>query len=263
MSPPTSAKTAATNVKLDGIEALSFDLFNTLVDQDFGLMPLVEFDGRKIPATAVEIYDRVARVHDIEMGAYFEIVQAVDRELRAPRFEVGRELPTDERFEEVLRRMGRSDTALARELTEIHMSGIERCTTYCEHHVKLFERLHAKRPIALCSNFSHTPTALRVLDQSGLRPHFDVLIVSDAVDSRKPFRPIFEAVLNGLGVAPERVLHVGDRLRADIEGPSALGMRTAWITRTVKDRDAALEKHEGPAPDVEISDLTELEALLD
>lgn len=259
----TNSKTSVSNLKIEGIEALSFDLFDTLVDQDFGLMPLVEFDGRKIPVTAQEIYARVALAHDIEMGAYFDIVQAVDREVRAPRFEIGRELPTDERFEEVLRRMGSADTALAHELTEIHMGGIERCTTYCAHHVELFERLHAKRPIALCSNFSHTPTALRVLEQSGLRPHFDVLIVSDAVDSRKPFRPIFEAVLDGLNVAPERVLHVGDRLRADVQGPAALGMRTAWITRRVEDREAALEKYEGPAPDLEIADLTELEALLD
>jgi HAD superfamily hydrolase (TIGR01549 family) len=250
------------NPPLEGIEALSFDLFDTLVDQEFGLMPLFEFEGRKFPATSRDIYQRVARELDIEMKPFFEVVHAVDRELREPRFEVGRELPTHERFEDVLKRLGIPNVALAAELTEIHMTGIELCTTYCAHHVELFERLHAKRPIAMCSNFSHSPTALKVLDQSGLRPHFDVLIVSDAVDSRKPFRPIFEAVLDGLGVAPERVLHVGDRLRADVEGPSALGMRTAWITRRVKDRDAALAKHKGPAPDLEIEDLAELEALL-
>ncbi|MEE3330654.1 MAG: HAD family hydrolase [Myxococcota bacterium] len=251
------------NLKLGGIEALSFDLFDTLVDQDFGRMRFVELDGKRIPETGLQMFDRLSAQHEVGMDRFFEVLQEVDRDLREPRFAEGRELPTQERFEEVLRRVGHPDPILASELTEIHMRGVESCTAYCEHHREIIERLRSKRPIALCSNFSHSPTALKVLEQSGLRPHFDVVIVSDAVDSRKPFRPIFEAVLEGLGVAPEHVLHVGDRLRADVTGPSALGMRTAWITRRVKDREATLAEHEGPTPDLEIEDLSELEALLD
>ena len=39
-------------------------------------------------------------------------------------------------------------------------------------------------------------------------------------------------------------------------------MRTAWITRCVGDREVALERYEGPSPDIEIADLAELEAEL-
>ena len=66
---------------------------------------------------------------------------------------------------------------------------------------------------------------------------------------RKPRREIFEAVLARLGVAPEQALHVGDSLRADVVGAAGLGMRTAWLTRRVRDPRAALEAYDGPAPD--------------
>jgi len=37
-------------------------------------------------------------------------------------------------------------------------------------------------------------------------------------------------VLDALGVQPENALFVGDRVREDIQGPAALGMRTCLVT---------------------------------
>jgi len=48
---------------------------------------------------------------------------------------------------------------------------------------------------------------------------------------RKPARPIFDAVLDRLGLAPERCLFVGDDPRWDLAGPRALGMRALLIDR--------------------------------
>ena len=61
-----------------------------------------------------------------------------------------------------------------------------------------------------------------------------------------------------LGAAPAEVLHVGDRLDADVRGAAEVGMATAWITRRVKHVDTALERYDGPAPTYTISDLEEL-----
>jgi len=88
-------------------------------------------------------------------------------------------------------------------------------------------------------------------------------VISDAIGFRKPRAEIFEAVLAELGVAPEETLHVGDNLAADIGGAAPLGIRTAWITRRIADREAALRAHEGPSPDRVIADLAEIEDLLD
>ena len=70
-------------------------------------------------------------------------------------------------------------------------------------------------------------------------------------------------MLERLGLSAEQVLHVGDNLAADVAGAAAVGMRTAWLTRRIADPASALREYEGRAPDHVISDLAELEPLLD
>ena len=101
-----------------------------------------------------------------------------------------------------------------------------------------------------------------MLEQAGLLEHFDPVVISEDVGIRKPRAEIFQAVLAGVGVAPAQVLHVGDSLDADVSGAAPLGMATAWLTRRVRDPEAALREYEGPKPDHVIGDLAELEPLL-
>ena len=248
--------------RLPGIEALSFDLFETRIDGRIERMPRIDWGGRSVPSTAGVLHEHVARSHEIERDRFLEVLRATDRELRASYSDVDRELPTIVRFGEVLKRLGIGDATLAGELTELHMGFVREYSEVPPHHAALLARLNAKRPIALCSNFSHTPTALRLVEDFGLRPHLDVVVVSEAVGIRKPRAEIFEAVLEGLGVAPERVLHIGDKLKQDVAGAAAVGMRTAWVTRRVHDPEAELARHDGPPPDCRVADLGELEAVL-
>src|SRR5688500_9666362 len=62
------------------------------------------------------------------------------------------------------------------------------------------------------------------LTHSALRQYADVAIYSVAVGHRKPNPAIYQAALGALGVADD-VLFVGDRVREDVRGPQALGMR--------------------------------------
>ena len=96
-----------------------------------------------------------------------------------------------------------------------------------------------------------------------MHAHFDAIVVSDTFGLRKPRREIFEEVMGLLDASPDEVLHVGDSLRADVAGASAAGIRTAWITRRVRDPEKSLERHEGPVPDHTVADLGELESLLE
>ena len=131
------------------------------------------------------------------------------------------------------------------------------------HHGDVLDRLGRTLRLGLCSNFSHSETALAVLDDAGLRDRLDpgALVVSDAFGLRKPRAEIFAEVLARLGVAAADTLHVGDSLRADVAGAANAGLRTVWITRRVSDPEAALAAHEGPRPDHVIGDLAELPAL--
>ncbi len=233
------------------IRAVSFDLFDTLVD--------LRFDAGAAAWTSTHsLHAAVAAHRDLDFEAFAEALRAVDRDGRETRYAEGLELATEERFACLLERLGIDHPDLAEELTRIHMGVIRSCVVVPEHHVGLLRELRECVRIGLCSNFSHAPTAHRILEEAGLRGRLDAVAISVDVGVRKPRREIFEAVLSGLRAAPEDTLHVGDNLHADVAGAASFGMRTAWITRRVADPDAALAGFEGPRPDFVLADLREL-----
>jgi putative hydrolase of the HAD superfamily len=69
------------------------------------------------------------------------------------------------------------------------------------------------------------------IERLGLRARFDADVFCGDVGWRKPARPIFDAALDRLGLAPERCLFVGDDPRCDLAGPRALGIRALLIDR--------------------------------
>jgi len=245
------------------IRAVVFDLFDTLVDLSMHELPRVEIGGRWVPSTAGALHEIVAAHSDVDRERFIATLTEVDRAFRETRYAQGLELPTLERFEAVVDRLGIEAPDLPGVLTETHMGMIRAQVSVPEHHNQILRDLARRVRLGLCSNFSHSAMALSLLDDCGFRVHLDALVISDAIGIRKPRAEIFEAVLAELGVGPEEALHVGDSLSADIGGAAPLGIRTVWITRRVADREAALRGHEGPSPDCVIADLSEIEDLLD
>ncbi len=231
------------------LRAVSFDLFDTLVDLDF---------GSGIDSSLQALHAAVSGIRAIEADDFAEALRSVDRDFRKTRYRDGREFSTQERFETLCERLELDSPDLPATLCELHMGVLHSCVGLVDHHPLLLEELRGKLPLALCSNFSHAPTAYRVLDEARLRPHLDSIAISVEVGIRKPRREIFERVLDELGLPPEQILHVGDNLDADVSGAAALGMRTAWITRRVAEPLRALSAHTGPRPDFVIADLREL-----
>ncbi len=244
------------------LRAVVFDLFDTLVDLDLQGLPSVRVGERSFPSTVGLLHERVREVNDVSLERFANTLSEVDKELRAPRAERGRELATLERFEAVLAKLGVGEPELAQRLTEVHMGCVREQVTHLAHHGDVLDALRGRVRLAVCSNFSHSQTALRVLEDAGLRWYFDAVIVSDAVGWRKPRAEIFHATLGALGTAPEETLHVGDSLAADVAGAAALGLRTAWLTRCVRDPERARREHAGAAPDHVIGDLREVLALV-
>lgn len=245
------------------IRAIVFDLFDTLVDLSLHDLPRVEIRGKSVPSTAGALHAAAASHAPIALEAFVDALGEVDREFRESRYAQGLELPTLERFEALVERLGVDAPALPRLLTDTHMGMIREKVSVPAHHGDVLSALRRRAKLGLCSNFSHSEMALALLDDSGLRAHLDSVIISDAVGIRKPRGEIFDAVLGELGVAPAEALHVGDSLRADVGGAAPLGIRSVWITRRIRDVDDALASHDGPPPDHVIADLSELDALLD
>src|SRR5690606_33063464 len=148
--------------------------------------------------------------------AFVEALADADRTWRERLLREGRELPTLERFGHLVARLGLADDELPARLTEIHMGMLAGLVETLPHHPAVLDRLRERVRLGLCSNFSHAPTALAVLEQAALGARLDAVAISHAVGIRKPRREIFEAVLGELGVAPEETLHVGDNLLADV-----------------------------------------------
>jgi putative hydrolase of the HAD superfamily len=245
------------------IRAVVFDLFDTLVDLSMHGLPRVEIGGRSVPSTAGALHEVVANHSDVDFERFIAALTEVDRAFRETRYAQGLELPTLERFEAVVDQLGIDAPELPEVLTETHMGMIRDQVSVPESHEQILGALARRVRLGLCSNFSHSAMALGLLDDCGFRSHLDALVISDAIGIRKPRAEIFEAVLGELGVAPQETLHVGDSLSADIGGAAPLGIRTAWITRCIADREAALRAYEGPSPDRVIADLAEIEGLLD
>lgn len=244
-------------------QAVVFDLFDTLVDLHLERIPPIEHGSGRISGTAPILYEAFSQqVVDVDFDHFVEAMSRVDAEFRESRYARGLELPTSERFAALLERLGVRDDDLVETLTQTHMGALRDQVRTIEHHPEVLAALRARVPLALCSNFSHSETALRVLRDAGLHEHLDVLVVSDVGGIRKPRPEIFESVLEKLSTAPEDTLHVGDNLSADVAGAKAVGIHTAWVTRRIADPESKLAGYDGPPPDYRISDLSQLLPLL-
>jgi HAD superfamily hydrolase (TIGR01549 family) len=246
------------------VRAVLFDLFDTLVDLYMENLPEVTIDGRTYryttPMLHAELRKRAPELA-IDMETFARELGEVDRGLRSG-LEAGRELPTIERFRGLVERLALTDPELPEALTQTHMDSIAGLAASLPHHTSVLAALGRDYKLGVCSNFSHTPTAVRVLDEAGLLRLFDCVAISEEVGFRKPHPEIFRYCLDALGVSPEETVHVGDRLHADVLGAAELGIRPIWITRRVTDTARDLAGHEGPPPAAVISDLAELPSVL-
>jgi putative hydrolase of the HAD superfamily len=84
--------------------------------------------------------------------------------------------------------------------------------------------------LAVISNWSwQAPELLHDLE---LARHFEALVISARVGFLKPHRGIFDHALEVMGVTPDRAIHVGDSVRADVEGSRAAGITPVLIDRS-------------------------------
>ncbi len=74
-----------------------------------------------------------------------------------------------------------------------------------------------------------------VLAHLGFAANVDAYVFSDDMGVTKPNDAMFTAALDALGVQPQNTVHVGDMLRADIDGARRVGMKTIRITAVTPD----------------------------
>ena len=113
----------------------------------------------------------------------------------------------------------------------------------------------------LCSNAPYRPASMHAqLAHVGLDRLLDAAVFSSEVRWRKPAPQTFAAALAALGAQPRTTVFVGDRLREDVAGAQAAGMRAVLIDRG--DASAAGGTVGVAHPDAVIRSLSELPGVL-
>ncbi len=107
-----------------------------------------------------------------------------------------------------------------------------------------------------CVSNAFMPGAVlqRILDERGLGAYCEFSVSSCELGIRKPDKRIYAEALRVLGLPGERVVFVGDRMDADIEGPAGLGMGTV-LSHQYRQEDPARGRR---GPDHVIRHLSDL-----
>lgn len=122
--------------------------------------------------------------------------------------------------------------------------------------VSLLNALKGKVKLGIITNGFTALQQIR-LERTGLRDHFDALVISEEVGVPKPDPRIFDYALAQAGNPDrDRVLMVGDTAESDILGGMKAGLSTVWLNAHGR------EKPDGIEPTWTVTSLSELEQLL-
>ncbi len=234
------------------IKAVLFDMFDTIMmirkNHDFyspALMRMYRFLNKKAIDVSFDTFEKAyVKTRD-------ELYAKVDADLGEPHFNV--------RVSETLKSLEFNYDVSSPLVTEATSEFCEEFMTfvYLDQDAKtVLQALHRKYQIGIVSNFAIPECIDKLLKNHGLDELLNVVVVSAAVNKRKPSQEIFENALKALGVSAEETVFVGDTLDADIEGAKGVGMRAVYIER--RNQEAGRFK-----PDKTIKHLCELTSALE
>jgi putative hydrolase of the HAD superfamily len=235
------------------IQAVLFDMFDTLMlivkDHEFYDYSLKKAHNF-LAANGVDV--EFAAFRDAYLKARDALYVEADARLEEPHFNL--------RISKALERLGygfgvNSETVAG--ATVAFCEGFMNYVRIDKNAKNALEKLHEKYKLGIVSNFAIPECVDKLLERHGLDRLFDVVVVSGAVNKRKPSPEIFKKALEKLGVSAGNAVFVGDTVDADIEGAKSAGMKAIFIERRPQ------KVVEGACPDLTIKDLGELLAALE
>ena len=235
------------------IQAVLFDMFDTLMlivkDHEFYDYSLKKAHNFLV-ANGVDIEFKAFR--DAYLKARDALYVEADARLEEPHFNL--------RISKALERLGYGfgvNNKTVAGATNAFCEGFMNYVRIDKNAKNALEMLHKRYKLGIVSNFAIPECVDKLLKRHGLDKFFDAVVVSGAVNKRKPSPEIFEKALEKLGVSAENAVFVGDTVDADIEGAKSVGMKAIFIERRPQ------KEVEGACPDLTIKDLGELLAALE
>lgn len=235
------------------IKAVLFDMFDTLmmIERDHAFYhPSL----RKLHAFLVQ--NGINTSFDTFKDAYVEardaLYAAADAQMEEPHFNL--------RIANALSSLGYDFDAssdIVRGATLAFCEEFMRYVRIDENARSALEKLHGKYKLGIVSNYAIPECVFKLLERHDLAGLFDAVIVSGAVNKRKPRPEIFQKALEKLCVDAESTVFVGDTVDADVQGPKSMGMKTIYIERRMQ------KELEQTRPDQTIKNLNQLAAAIE
>ena len=141
------------------------------------------------------------------------------------------------------------EAQLCREFEEAVLQQAVRPLDGARRTLELLAERGVDRALICDTGFSPGRVVRQLLERHGLLEFLPVQVFSDEVGVPKPSPRMFEAALQGLAVAAEDCIHVGDLRRTDVAGGRRLGMSTIRIrdenddTSNLPEADWVVESH--------------------
>ncbi|MGB9842427.1 MAG: HAD family hydrolase [Candidatus Bathyarchaeales archaeon] len=235
------------------LKAVLFDMFDTLmlIEHDHAFYePSLKRMHKFLVKNGVKV--RFSSFKDAYLKARDALYAEADAKLEEPHFNV--------RISNALRQLGFNfdvDSEVVAGATNAFCECFMEYVRIDEHAAAVLQKLHDKYKLGLVSNFAIPECVTKLLALHGLSKFFDVVVVSGAVNKRKPSLEIFQRALEKLGVSAAEAVFVGDTVDADVIGAKNAGMKTIFIERRVQ------KEAEQACPDQTIKSLSELTAALE
>ncbi len=217
------------------IKAILFDMFDTLmlIEKNHAFYsPSLKRAHNYLVKSGVNVKFRVFR--DAYIKARDALYMEADAKLEEPHFNC--------RISNALERLGYVDVGsqVVAGATNEFCEGFMEYVRIDDHAKNTLKTLRQKYKLGIVSNFAIPECVDKLLRKHDLHNFFDVVIVSGAVNKRKPHPEIFQKALEKLEVSAQDTIFVGDTVDADVVGPKAAGMTSIFIERRVqKDAEQA------------------------
>ena len=132
---------------------------------------------------------------------------------------------------------GNGSEQLAKDMSNKFLEILPTKTLLFPHTIEILDYLTAKGyKLHLITN-GFEKTQWSKINNSGLSPYFTHMITSEASNSLKPKKAIFDYALNKAGAKLEESIMLGDNLDADIQGAINAGMDCVFVNhiKTITD----------------------------
>ncbi len=219
------------------IEAITFDLWDTIVDDDSDEPKRAALGLRTKRAERRHlVYEALNAIEPIDAAAVDLAYDTAEAAFNTVWHDQHVTWTIPSRLDVLLKGLGREllpevyDRVVAGHASmevDVEPNLIEGCA-------EALALLSKHYKLAIVSDAIVTPgRQLRdLLEKHHVKQYFSGFAFSDEVGRSKPDRSMFASAADQLGVKIEQMVHIGDRDHNDIQGPHALGMKAILFTAT-------------------------------